>query len=294
MNVLYFWFGTGILIAIYGFLSLFLDYGVGWIGLHPFVLFNNFAPLGVNHNAIGEALVTILPLGFYLWYAKKRVWIGAFTIFILLISIATLSRSALVSILVSFTTLAYIYRQKIKEFLPKNFFVWTVISVILLVPIVWYISIFLSTNIVKSSNDSRLEMSKIAFFYIKEEPLLGHGPGTFIYMLADTEIFRYEYGDPVDSHGIIQKILLEEGVVGLLIFALFVYFILRYLWEAFSKAKKDDNKYLLLALFIMVISSLTFQLFSTSYFKAVLWLPLGISLTVTVFYLNSSLYDSKK
>lgn len=286
MNVLYLWFGVGLLVALYGFASLFLDGGLGWTRVHPFAIFGGFTPLGINHNLLAEPLVMIIPIGVYLWYQEKKNWIAFATVFMLLIALGTLSRAAWLSLIVSFLSFIYLYRSKIKKLLPKNILSIGLIVLIILIPVIWYMSIFLTSNTVKSSNDSRLEMSRIAFFYTMERPLLGHGPGTFIYLLADTEIFRIEYGDPLDSHGIIQKLLIEVGILGLLTFAIFLYLILRYIWQAMQTVEKEENKYLLTALFIMILGSLTFQFFNTSYFKAVLWLPLGISLTTTVFYLD--------
>jgi O-antigen ligase len=212
----------------------------------------------------------------------------------LVMALATLSRAAWVALFISFLTFVYIYRVKIKKSLPKNALSVGLTVLLFLLPIVWYMSIFLTSNTVKSSNDARLEMSKISMFYTLEKPWLGHGPGTFIYLLADTEIFRYEYGDPLDSHGIVQKILIEEGIIGLVAFSIFIYLILRLLWQVLNSVKKEDNEYLVTALFVMIVGSLTFQLFNTSYYKAVLWLPLGISLTTTVFYLSSKVYEKNK
>ncbi|NCS72424.1 MAG: O-antigen ligase family protein [Candidatus Magasanikbacteria bacterium] len=286
MNVLYLWFGVGLLVSFYGFMSLIVDPSVGWTRVHPFALWKGFTPLGINHNVIAEPLVMIIPIGIYLWYQQKKNWIAFATLFMLVIALGTLSRAAWLALLVSFVAFVYIYRKQMQRFVPKNILSVSLIVATILLPIVLYMSIFLTSGTVKSSNYSRWELTDMAVFYTLKKPLIGYGPGSFVNIVKDNYLFRSEFGDPLDSHGIIQKLLVEEGVLGLVAFSVFIFFILWYTWRAMKNVKTQDNKYLLATLFVMMLGSLTFQLFNTSYFLAVLWLPLGISLTTTIFYLN--------
>ena len=72
-----------------------------------------------------------------------------------------------------------------------------------------------------SSTENRLLMAQISWQAFKERSFFGEGSGQFINLVADDIRFRAKYGEPLDSHGIWQKILAENGLFGILTFIVF-------------------------------------------------------------------------
>ena len=279
-HMMYILFGIGILIFIYGFISLFISPDNSWTRVHPFPLWQGFAPLGINHNLIAEPLMIIIPIGVYLWYMSKRAWIGLLTFGMLCIALLTLSRAAWVSVGCASIVALYVYRDAVRAWVSERKMAVTLIVLVFVVPFVAYMGYFLMTSsVVKSSNESRIEMSRIALSYAKERPILGYGPGTYLYLLGDTYVYRMEFGDPLESHGVLQKIAVEEGIIGLMAFGVFMYILIRMLLHLISYMHGDE-RHIVSVLLIMVSASFIFQLFNTSYFKGVLWLPIGMSIVV--------------
>ena len=80
----------------------------------------------------------------------------------------------------------------------------------------------------------------------------------------------------MDSHGFIQKILLEEGFVGLALFVIFLIIVFAELFKVESPVAEDG---LLIPLMITMLAGVfAFQMFNTSYFSSVMWLPIGVAL----------------
>ena len=126
-------------------------------------------------------------------------------------------------------------------------------------------------------------MTEIALTYFKKHPLIGNGVGTFTTLIADTRLFAVEYGDPLDSHGLIQKLLAEEGLLGLISFLIFAIWIASSLYTSakYSDESQQDLKKLIL---ISFLGCLVFQIFNTSYYNQHLWLIAGLGLAVKKIY----------
>ena len=134
---------------------------------------------------------------------------------------------------------------------------------------------FLRSSVVSSSTTARLAEIQVVSFYVLRAPWFGYGPGMYTSVLADTYAFVADFGEPLDAHGIIQKVVLETGIVGLA--ALSAFF--GWLFAALSRLmrRESEHRALLETLFLTVLGALVFQLFSTSYFTSILWLPVGLS-----------------
>lgn len=284
------WFWVGVAIALFGLSSLFVVQSTGWVRIQPYGI-GSFAPLGFNHNLIAEVLVALLPLGLWLmWEEKSKIKkrraeaipeeSGLFNFYVigtglmLLVTLGTLSRAAWVTLFVQALALLFLFREqgkilfeKVKHLvLPAIFFVCVILS---------YMALFLTSNVVSSSDSARVEVTKIVLFYAERAPWFGYGPGSFIPVLTETYVHTIEFGDPLDAHGMIQKVLLEEGIVGLALFGLFLFSILLLLF----RKQKQSTDVLPKMLFVMVLGAMVFQLFNTSYFTSVMWMPLGVALT---------------
>lgn len=277
------WFWTGVGIALFGLTSLFVLPQSGWLRIQPYGI-GSFAPLGVNHNLLAEVLVAVIPLGLFLIVyskiknTKDSLKYVASLIFgtglMTLVALGTLSRAAWVSILCEVFVFLFLFQDEFQALWNKvkNVFIFPVIF--LFCVFVGYMTIFLNSSVVASSNSSRLEVSKMVLFYVSRSPFFGYGPGSFVPLLQDTYVHTVEFGDALEAHGFIQKILMEEGIFGLLFFCLFLFSLLILLYQRQKVTGEAITKFLL----IMLTGVFVFQLFNTSYFNSVMWLPMGIAL----------------
>lgn len=282
------WFWLGVGIALFGLSSLFMVQQSGWLRIQPYGI-GSFAPLGVNHNLIAQVLIALVPTGLWLMWEKRRktqeedstaVTQRKFSEYLfgtglmVVVLLGTLSRAAWISLFVQMVALFFLFRDQGRVLLEKAkkfTFPLIVLGAIFLI----YMGFFLSSHVVSSSNSSRVEVTKIVMFYTHRAPWIGHGPGSFIPIIQDTYVHSVEFGDALDAHGLVQKMLMEEGILGLLFFGLFL---VSSLYVVYSAQKKNKNP-LLKILFVMTLGIMVFQLFDTSYFNSLLWMPLGVALT---------------
>lgn len=223
--------------------------------------------------------MALIPLGFWLFAKAKSAerivqsnvyLIG--TIFFILIALLTLSRAAWVSLLIQALVFAWVRRKELRDMLPLVSINIFLPVCIIFIAIGSYMAIFLQSSTIASSTFSRIETTKIAFSIFLDKPFIGHGPGTFIPVFEEIAIYTREFGEPLDAHGFIQKILVEEGLLGFICFGWFLFFVLR---EAYRKGQLNKHAQ---AFFITVLGVIVFQLFNTSYFGGVMWLPMGLAL----------------
>lgn len=272
------WFGLGLVIAFYGLSSLFVDTTTSWWRAVPYA-FGSFAPLGVNHNLLAEPLVAIIPLGLWLFLQKVyapqwRLVFGYGTLFMLVIALLTLSRAAWLALVLEAVVLTWINRKEFFYWLRRVGSAFSVGALIVLVPIALYMAVFLGSSVVDSSNFSRVESTELAINLFTQRPVFGHGPGTFVELSEQTDVFVLEFGEALDAHGFIQKLIVEFGILGLVFFAGFLLWIMCNLY----RVRKHSIEYQIFL--AMVIGVVVFQLFNTSYFNSVMWLPIGMAATV--------------
>jgi O-antigen ligase len=94
--------------------------------------------------------------------------------------------------------------------------------------------------------------------------------------VGDNIRFGANYGDPLDSHGIWQKIIAENGFFGVLTFLIFITLLFRQLYRAIKKYRAEAG--LLLPLAVGALGGFVYQCFNTSYYKGKLWLPIAVAL----------------
>ena len=281
-NILKIWFGIGLAAAVFGFSSLYFYAQSGWPRVTPYGI-AGFAPLGYNHNLIAEMLVVVLPAGLYLLLKakseKQKQWYLLGVITTLLAALLTLSRAAWITIFAQVAVLGVVYFAEIKSKLKKlnnlNFYIGIILTVVF-----GYMIFFLTSPIVQSSNSSRYAMTDISFFLANRSPIHGYGPGTFVEMLGSVRDWTQEFGEALDSHGLVQKIIVEEGYVGLVLILVFIAYLFKTLWSVYLKS---DDKELYMILFMSVVGAIVFQFFNTSYFSSVMWLPIGLALSAATF-----------
>lgn len=203
--------------------------------------------------------------------AAKKYYFLLF-VFLIITALLTFSRAGWIALLAEVITYFWLVRTNFKsaELLKK-----TGAIALLLSPFIIYMIIFSASSIATSSNTTRWDMTQIAWLNFSRHPLIGNGVGTFTTLLADTRQFTVEYGNTIESHGVIQKLISETGLLGLVAFFLFVYGVIAKLYPL-AKSGKEGG--LGMFLFLGFIGSLIFQLFNTSYFNQHLWLVAGVGL----------------
>lgn len=271
---------VGVFAALVGFISIFFPYGGAGIGrAHPLSLFG-VSPLGENQNELADLLVFTAPMTFALAYlihlkSKNLVRLVAYAgAFQSLIGLLTFTRTIWIvfglELVVLGTTM---WRESIKRHAQE-----LAIVAFALLPLAIGMGFYAASDTAKSSNSTRIMLSQIAYELFLTSPVVGSGAGTFYDRVGSTSIFFLEYGAPLDSHGFIQKIAAETGLIGL--FALtFVMMQCAYLlyvaWKAIRLSPWKEPYLLFVA---AAAGSFVYQLFNTDYWTGKLWLPIGLAL----------------
>ena len=279
-----FWilFGVGLFVALMGLWSIVFSEGEGiFRRAVPLAIFG-VPILGTNHNLISEVLISVIPICFILIWEAEKVWLKKILIISVLlmmaINILTLSRTGWIALTLELVILAYIkYRKNIKNYVKFGF-----VILLIIFPLFVYSYIFLTSDVVQSSNLNRIALTKIALENFYEHPIVGNGAGTFIEQVSQDRGYIVNYGSPSEAHGVIQKLLAETGLLGFVTFFALLAFILMRLFKAYKRLPEDSNfKNIILALILTSLGSITFQLFQTSYFVSKFWLLLGIALAAS-------------
>ncbi len=268
---------SGMIFALDGLRSLFTFDG----GLHrarPLPIFG-VSPIGINHNVLAEWLVFVAPLALCAAeLTEERRWkylLRGLAGFMTLIALLTFARSAWITLVVQAVCLLFFnYRRSIRVHGA-----WLAKGAILLSPLAVYMFFFSSQVQIQGSTDSRAMLSGIAWSLFKSSPIVGVGAGTFVDRVSATWLFAYEFGAPLDSHGILQKIGAETGIIGLLALGGVLFVLARWLgrmWLAFKTDSFERRAYAYLV--IAVIGAFSYQVFNTTYWSAKLWLPVGLAL----------------
>jgi len=279
--------------AIWGLaISAFLVMASGWLSLLGQDWHNSFFrlksisffgvyPFGENHNLIAE----FLSIGAFVWLVLKewtksprlkKIYKSIFVV-MLLAAVMTFSRAAWITIILQ---LGIYLLWKQRRYLKKQggLIILAVFTLILIMtPIFWRMKILQESNI--SSTENRILLTEIAYKNWQDKPILGQGVGQFTNLVSDNLRFTAKYGEPLDSHGFLQKIIAEMGILGLISW-LFLLAVLAK--EAIIGIKRyGDRSPWLLPLWIAAGGSIFFQLFNTSYYKGKVWLIVSLALIAT-------------
>jgi len=278
-------YGAGIFSAIIGLVSLFILPATGLMRRATPIGFWGISPLGENHNLLAEVLVAALPIGVILFHQTKNKWISLFLILgnvlIFIIALLTFARTAWIAIFFEIIVyFALVYRKKLVE-ISK----YLIILLLLISPLIGAMYIFSTSYIAASSTEARLMLSEIALDMLKQSPILGQGAGTFIEYVANTYLFTFEFGQPMDAHGVLQKVGGEMGVVGLIALALmFGYVIVRLVRSYRYLPAASPGKYTVILCLCMTVGSIVYQLFNTNYYSPKLWVPIALALAAAKVY----------
>lgn len=294
-QLLWIFYGTGLASALMGVVSFFAVPPAGFPRATPFAIFG-IAPLGVNHNLLAETLVATAPVGFLLWRRSGKLSVLFGSLLQVVIALLTFARTAWIALAAEAAVLVLWWgwqqgkRLRAGEFMMRfrRALPIAVSAGILLIPLAAYMGWTLFSEVVQSSTLTRLDMARIAWFYFLREPWFGQGVGTFIPTLWGVKAFLLDYGEPLEAHGIVWKLMFEQGIAGLAAYAVFslsiVAGIARGLFKKRAEPLSKDAQGLLLCALVLVVGSFTYQLFNTTYYTSKLWVPVGIAVGAAGLY----------
>lgn len=270
----------GLLFALDGFRSLFVPISQETLLPHARPLpMLGFEPIGDNHNILAELLLVTAPatlaLREFLRDFRRRAVCAVSAAFMAAIALFTFARSAWIVLVIQ---LAVLFATSWKTWFKQQ-----KASILLLalaaLPFIVYMVVFSLRPGVQSSTDARAMLSGVAFDAFRQSPWFGVGAGQFVDHVAKTYAYTVEFGTPMDSHGLIQKVMAEAGAFGLLALAVLLIALARRILPPFRSLRfgtPEARAYTFLV--IGVLGAFAYQLFNTTYWTPKLWLPVGIAL----------------
>lgn len=275
---------VGILAAINAYSSLLYIEPYSWAvrRAHPIPLFG-INPIGDNHNLLAELLLLTAPATLALAFMTKKAQTARALMAVsgiqIMASLLTFARSAWIvfACQVGFMLLT-VWRPYVKKYLGVM-----LALVVLMLPLVAYQIKFSFSPTATSSNSTRWMLTEIAKETFFEHPLIGSGAGTFIWRVGNAQVFIIEFGNPMEAHGFIQKLMAETGLLGLLTYAFLLAMLARFAWQRLQKITGRPNL-ICHVLFAGALGAVIYQLFNTAYWTSHLWLPIGLLLAAVEMY----------
>ena len=275
-------FLSALTVLISGFASLFgQDWRDSFFRIRSINIQGVF-PFGENHNLIAEYLnIGAFFVLIIREFLKEERWrrLADIVFFLSVIGVAlTFSRTGWITIgLQTVIYLAYRFQGQRKERFAALMFLLLLLAAIS--PVLIRMSALQEKN--ASSTESRLLLTEISWQAFQERPITGYGSGSFVDLVGENIRFRAKYGEPLDSHGMVQKLLAENGLLGLLAW----FFILAYVGRIAYLALRRYYPRLkwMLPFALAAGGGLFFQFFNTSYYKGKVWFPLVLFLIAVHF-----------
>jgi hypothetical protein len=237
-------------------------------------------PLGGNQHSLAETL--IVGIGAALAFAAlssptsdRRKFALAAAGLMFVVAVLTFSRTAWIVLVLEAVVLgATVFREDVSRYRRELTYV-----LFAAIPLVLIMLGYSLTRGAVGSLDARAALSGIAWTFFTGSPLVGVGAGTFVARVTGTYAFIADFGVPLDSHGIIQKVGAEAGVFGLAALAWLVTATTRLAWQAWKKIPTGRGDRIAYAILVVTAgASFVYQLTSTSYWTPRLWIPVGLML----------------
>lgn len=260
-RVLWTVYGVGIFAALVGVASIFLFPAIGGFPVARPIGIGNFFPLGTNHNSLAQTLIVAIPIGFALAAGRRSVRIGSW----LMVAVAILTFSRMAFIVLGLMGLEYLSVRYMKQ--RAAYWKAVGIGALVVIPLVMLAALFSAGEGARGSFAARTAMTDASLVIWSHNPIFGGGAGSWLERLAREPRYVEFFGAPVEAHGFPQKILAEQGIVGLLTFGMLLFGMLRF------KPKDALSRALMFAAVGMVI----YELSDTSYYTAKFWLPIGLA-----------------
>lgn len=270
---------VGTFAAANGLVSMFFAHPPdAFIGrAHPMQIFGVSA-LGENHNELAEILVftTFVTLALSALVTSKHIkrLLAAISVFQLLIGLFTFTRTAwIVFMLQGICVYWLLWREEAKRH-ARTICILGILSL----PLMFGMLSYAVSESAASSNATRRMLTQIAVELFRSSPWFGAGAGTFVERVGSTHIFLLEYGDPLDSHGYLQKLATETGLLGLFAISLVYAQLGRDSFRGWKRIAADKGKRAYILLCTGAGGALFYQLFNTDYWTGKMWLPVGLVL----------------
>lgn len=278
---------VGFLGALMGAASLLLGvwHQHGFVRVVPFALFG-WKPFGDQHIFLAEVITTTIPIFIFFWRealeARRKKILAVLTWFVFIIGLLTLSRAGWITMCVEAAVFLWLTRREgyWREIKRRAHYAFAI------VPILGYLIYFLvASPAVSGSTSTRAFLLDMALFLFYQSPLTGQGVGTFTTIVTEYQAYQYEFGEVLDAQGIVQKILAEQGIVGLVTFSLFIGWILMVILRRYKRSDtwREARGAYFVGIFL-VLSPLIFQLFNTQYYTSKMWVPIALAIAQSVLY----------
>lgn len=295
-NIIFTLLLTSIITEAIQFLYVYKEgFNVDFRGQISSIEFKGFYPFGENHNLLAEVYTIGVFAAMYMFYtAKNMTWRFVCTLSLMVLVVGDLfilSRSAFLSVLIACGFLFVIYpfireNKSLKYALFEIGFRIFSVLVFMIVCLGFYTNFInqISQEEVQSSSDARVDMTKSSFSMFLYNPIVGNGIANFKMLLGNDSEYIKNYYVALDSHGVVQKVLVEQGVVGVLTFGIFVLSILILYFKAIKNINNYDDRMALSIIFSIFIAAIFLQLFNTTYYTYRLFLPIGLFIVASRIY----------
>jgi len=272
-------YGLGIFLSFMGLVSFIspeipqafrMASPLSWFGLFPYAS---------SHNLLAESLVSIILFSWliaYRYQAKEfSKWLYLGIAFMIGVCVLTFSRTGWLVLWIELFILAAIYYKDYFISFIKKFW-W--IGLVLLTLLGIYFITFGQTNFVTSSNAARVAMIDKSWSLFLDHPILGNGIGTWQEIVSKDVYYVAEFGQPLEQHGVLWKLIAEQGIAGVIVwFGMMIYFLL-VLFKNYTRFTKDNPwRWGALIALLIVLGQFIFQLLDTGYYSAKMWMPLGLA-----------------
>ena len=232
--------------------------------------------LGENQNSLADVLIWTLPLTLALRLLVRDLRVrrvaGIAAGIQLLAGICTFTRTFWIAGAFEIFVFGLLSAREVIERHRRTI----TLGVIAMIPFAVAIAYYWVSPTAQSSNTTRQMLLEIAWNLFRDSPWIGVGAGTFVDHVAWTRLFSIEFGLPLDSHGIIQKLGAETGLFGLISFSWIWLAVIQMVYRVWKKLSDPLEKALLACIASSAVGAFVYQLLNTDYWTARLWLPLGI------------------
>lgn len=270
---------SGLAMAVMGVISL-ADQNLLYDPFRFTVLtFGGVKIFGQDQNLLVE---TLLPAIFFLLafrsYLKNQVSRKVFillSLFLVFVLLGTFSRGGWIAFFICLAI--YVFYGKKSSY--KQIILVVAISLLLLSPL--FIQMFrLQTafEVGVGSTRTRWLATQIAWSNFKASPWLGQGTGEYVNLINKNIRYIAQHGEGTDSNGLIQKIVAENGLFGIISFSVLASYIFYNFYRRLKNGQADY--YLAFPIYLGALSVFLFEFVNTSYYHGKMWLPIAIAWSV--------------
>lgn len=242
---------ASLLFSGYSIVSYFMTYIRRTAGTF-YVMKFAASPFIADPNSYGGYLVISIGIAYYLYSSTKSKKYLAFTIVEFIGLITTLSRGAMLSLLIAFCVVLFINRRT-KAIGALSIILGIIGGVSLLIP-------YFSSD---ASAMSRFDMWGTAFSMFKDHPIFGVGLSNYTYLFSNYGSAGVLGYNPY-THNLYLKILVESGIVGEVLFLA----LCLTLFRLCLKHAQRDRKAIMILFGVLgfMIQGMTVEFFTSNYF----------------------------